>query len=487
MRRCPGVLLGIVVVWLGACTTFSGAETTPGDPGSPGASGGQSGAGGAGTAGDAGVAGQGGAIAGSGGAPGGGAGQSGAGQAGTAGQSGGSGHVGAGQGGSAGGGASGGSGAGGGGVSGAGGTAGAGQGGAGQAGAAGQGGGGSGAGQGGAGQDLCGNGLDDDEDGQVDEGCPCEAGAKQPCFSGLPSLAGKGACTLGEQACQPGGTWGACQGSGAPSVETCDGLDNDCNGFTDEGCSCQDGQQQGCSTGCGEGIQVCQKGGWGECSAPLCCNGQQLCPDGSCAFCCGDGDCPGGFLCQGGSCACPTGQKLCQGQCIPDGKCCTNGDCLGGKVCSGTKVCTCPGGKKDCGGFCGSCCQDSECSGTATCQAGECACPPEQCFDGQDNDCDGKTDCDDPDCNGAFAGYFYAGYNPDAWWLDGNPVNGVCVMVGIYCSQTGPQGIAPPPGYTQDSSSSDDCGYNGCNTNGPHVCQANFCKGCPGNCSATCP
>ncbi len=35
---------------------------------------------------------------------------------------------------------------------------------------------------------LC-NGLDDDCDGSIDEGCPCQPGAVQPCFTGAPGSA----------------------------------------------------------------------------------------------------------------------------------------------------------------------------------------------------------------------------------------------------------------------------------------------------------
>ena len=50
--------------------------------------------------------------------------------------------------------------------------------------------------------ELCGNGLDDDGDGRVDEGCVCAPGA----YAGLLSrtdarLAGVGTCAAGKQVC----------------------------------------------------------------------------------------------------------------------------------------------------------------------------------------------------------------------------------------------------------------------------------------------
>ena len=84
--------------------------------------------------------------------------------------------------------------------------------------------------------DLC-NGADDDCDGEVDEGCPCTPGEVQRCFRGPPGRRGTGACEDGSQRCVAAGEfgeWGACEGGISPSAETCDTLDNDCNGCTDE-------------------------------------------------------------------------------------------------------------------------------------------------------------------------------------------------------------------------------------------------------------
>jgi hypothetical protein len=68
----------------------------------------------------------------------------------------------------------------------------------------------------------------------------CSAdGETQSCYGGEQALAGVGACVLGTRTCEASGEfalWGECLGWVEPSDETCDGLDNDCNGTADEGC-----------------------------------------------------------------------------------------------------------------------------------------------------------------------------------------------------------------------------------------------------------
>lgn len=90
------------------------------------------------------------------------------------------------------------------------------------------------------GQEVCGNGLDDDCNGEVDDTCLCEPGSVQPCFLGPPNMANVGACTMGTQTCQGGefAKWGPCVGGIWPSPEICDDLDNDCNGCVDDGLCC---------------------------------------------------------------------------------------------------------------------------------------------------------------------------------------------------------------------------------------------------------
>lgn len=70
--------------------------------------------------------------------------------------------------------------------------------------------------------EICNNGLDDNNNQRVDEGCVCVSGERQRCFVGNPSMAGVGLCHWGTQVCIPTsnefGYWGSCSGYGTASV-----------------------------------------------------------------------------------------------------------------------------------------------------------------------------------------------------------------------------------------------------------------------------
>ncbi len=68
--------------------------------------------------------------------------------------------------------------------------------------------------------DLCGDGLDNNENGAIDEDCSCAPGTTQPCYLGTPDAVASGNCIAGTQTCSvsnsgefASSTWGACIGA----------------------------------------------------------------------------------------------------------------------------------------------------------------------------------------------------------------------------------------------------------------------------------
>jgi hypothetical protein len=102
------------------------------------------------------------------------------------------------------------------------------------------------------GAEVC-DGRDNDCDGMIDEGNP---GAGVACGSST------GTCRQGTTACVMGRT--ECMGETRPSTELCDGLDNDCDGMSDEDVSGDMRIGGVCGTGVGEcrpGRNACMGGG----------------------------------------------------------------------------------------------------------------------------------------------------------------------------------------------------------------------------------
>jgi hypothetical protein len=307
------------------------------------------------------------------------------------------------------------------------------------------------------------NGKDDDCNGQTDEMNP---GGNQPCNTGL-----LGVCAQGTTNCTGGSI--VCTQKNMASGEICDGLDNNCNGATDEG---NPGGGAACSTGksgiCAAGTLSCQNG------APMCVQTNQpsieVCDglDNNCNGTADEGN-PG----SGGSCStgkvgiCAAGTYQCQG---------------GALVCAQTNMQTaeqCNGLDDDCNGTIdngnpggGMTCNTGQlgvcATGTTSCVAGTISCTPtvgasSEVCDNKDNDCDGVVDDGNPGggsaCSTGQQGVCAAGTMQ-------------CVGGALSCVQNTMSSVEICDGKDNDCNGTVDNGNPGggvaCNTGQPGVCAA---------------
>lgn len=108
----------------------------------------------------------------------------------------------------------------------------------------------------------------------------CLPGDTQPCYTGPAGTEGVGVCRAGTMTClEDGSGFGECSGEVLPSAETCNGLDDDCDGLVDTGIievgtPCTIPLPPGFPGNCEEGTVECIGGSFQCCSTR--CSG----PDG---------------------------------------------------------------------------------------------------------------------------------------------------------------------------------------------------------------
>lgn len=274
---------------------------------------------------------------------------------------------------------------------------------------------------------------------QPEEGSACRAGARAACGQDT------GACQQGNRTCGADGRYGACEGAVAPSAETCNGKDDDCDGQSDEGLSCDDAGDP-CAH-CTAAGRMCADGECGSCLEGYYAQGEQCLPlvalGGTCSRegMCASGHCVDGVCCNN-SCEGPCEQcNKTPGNCTPveggnpgapdcapyrcDGtagrcpiQCQGNANCADGVPCINNRC----GDKLPPGGSCSSaeqcasgncvggfCCTSASCNesegqcyqAAGTCSSGTCRYLPKSagtgCDDGNactvDDACDGHGSC----------------------------------------------------------------------------------------------
>jgi MYXO-CTERM domain-containing protein len=226
------------------------------------------------------------------------------------------------------------------------------------------------------------------------DGVICQGGG-EPCDTKM-----SGICAQGVTECQIGAGI-VCKPASRPQTETCNNLDDDCDGVVDNGDNLCTQANHVCSKGvcipkCDDSEFPCAPGLTcdtdGLCKDPLCaamdCPAGKVCQNGACVGGCDGVTCPLGQICQlGGVCVDPCTGVSCPGQVCDKGACvtaCACRACGAGQICvsggpldghcvdPGCDTMSCPAGTVCQKGACADACTGAVCPGGQACHNGMC-------------------------------------------------------------------------------------------------------------------
>jgi putative metal-binding protein len=117
--------------------------------------------------------------------------------------------------------------------------------------------------------------------GLADGASVCQPKMSEDCYTGPKGTAGRGACKAGLRSCDEAGAWGECADQHLPGIESCNRTDDDCdgivdNGFERDGALCfYQGAQGACRT---QGKWHCAAdGSQSSCDAPVIAPAMETC------------------------------------------------------------------------------------------------------------------------------------------------------------------------------------------------------------------